>query len=164
MATTKITQNEEVVRFLADLLVKLVSNEVSVPQAVRMVNEFVDSLPVEQQSDARAYLTHYVFAAQESMEQKSAPQQQLANHPWQEFSDDDLPWQEREPWRTIKRGLPPQMIDTPEKERKAAWRIGYLMGCGATQATVAAIREYGLTGGMGVVALMAWIYQVMKRR
>jgi hypothetical protein len=141
-----ITQNEEVVRFLADLLIKLVSNEVSVPQAVRMVNKFVDSLPVEQRSDARAYLTHYVFGAQESMQKE----QQLANRPWQEFSDDDLPWQEREPWRTIKRGLPPQMIDTPDKERKAAWRIGYLMGCGAVNATAAAIREYGLTSGMGV--------------
>ena len=141
-----ITQNEEVVRFLADLMVKLISYAVSVPQAVRMVNKFVDSLPVEQQSDARAYLTHYVFAAQETMQKEQQP----ANRPWQEFSDDDLPWQEREPWRTIKRGLPPQMIDTPDKERKAAWRIGYLMGCGAVNATAAAIREYGLTSGMGV--------------
>ena len=164
MATTKITQNEKVVRLLADLLVKLVSHEVSVPQAVQMLNKFADSLPIEQRSDARAYLTDYVFTAQESLQkQKPAPQQQPATRPWQESNDDEIPWQEREPWRTIKRSLPPAMIDT-EKERKVAWRIGFLMGYGAVNATAAAFREYGLTGGMGTIALIAWAYQQIRRR
>ena len=158
-----ISQNEKVVRFLADLLVKIVSDEVSAKQAVQMVNSFPDSLPVEQQSEARAYMTDYVFTAQESLQKQKEPEQP-ANRPWQEFNDDEIPWQQREPWRTIKRSLPPEMIDTPEKERKTAWRIGFLMGYGATQATVAAIREYGLTGGMGLIALMAWVYQQLNRK
>ena len=80
------------------------------------------------------------------------------------YNDDDLPWQQREPWESIKPYLPPAMIDTPEKERKAAWRIGYLMGYGAVNAAAAAIREYGLVGGAELVALLAWMYQVLKRK
>jgi hypothetical protein len=114
---------------------------------------------------SRAYLTDYVFTAQESLQkQKSTPQRQFAHRPWQESNDDEIPWQEREPWRTIKRSLPPAMIDTPEKERKAAWRIGYLMGYGAVNATAAAIREYGFTGGMGTIALIAWACGQIRRR
>jgi hypothetical protein len=42
MAAIKITQNEAVMRFVGELLVKIVSDEVSVPQAVAMVNKFAD--------------------------------------------------------------------------------------------------------------------------
>jgi len=161
-----ITQNEEVVRFLADLLVKIVSNEVSVPQAVQMVNKFADSLRVEQQSDARAYMTDYVVTAQETLQKKqqSAPEQQqpanIRRHTdprdsglqYQQFSPEETSWQEL--WESINPYVPPTMIDTPEKERKVAWRIGYLMGYGAVNATAGAIREYGLTGGLGLIALL----------
>jgi len=165
-----ITQNDKVLRFLADLLCKLVSDEISVLQAVQMVNKFADSLPVEQRSDARAYMTDYVFTAQETMqqEQQSASVQQLAKirrHTglqYQQFNPEETSWQEL--WESIKPCLPPAMIDTPEKERKVAWRIGYLMGYGAVNATAAAIREYGLTGGLGLIALLGWIYQVIKRK
>jgi len=172
-----ITQNEEVVRFLAVLLVKIVSDEVSVPQAVQMVNKFADSLPVDQRSDARAYMTDYVFTVQETMqkqkEQQSAPEQQpvkIRRHTdprdlglqYQQFNPEETAWQEL--WESIKPYVPPAMIDTPEKERKLAWRIGYLMGYGAVNATAAAIREYGLTGGLGIIALLGWVYQVIKRK
>jgi hypothetical protein len=79
---------------------------------------------------------------------------------YQQFNPKGTAWQEVV--ATIKTYLPPAMIDTPEKERKAAWRIGFLMGYGAVNATAAAIREYGLTGGMGTIALTAWAYQVIK--
>ncbi len=82
----------------------------------------------------------------------------------QEFDSEEIPWQEREPWKTIKKSLPPAMIDTPEKEEKVAWRIGFLLGYGAEKAAAAAIREYGLVGGAGLVALFGWAYQQMKRR
>ncbi len=82
----------------------------------------------------------------------------------QEFNPEEIPWQEREPWKTIKRQLPPAMIDTDEKERKVAWRIGFLLGFGAEKAAAAAIREYGLVGGAGLAALFAWAYQQMRRR
>jgi len=165
-----ITQNEEVVRFLADLLVKIVSDEVSVPQAVAMVNKFADSLkgkvPDDQVSDARAYMTDYVFTAQETMqkqkEQATQPQQP-APAEFQRY-DGDIPWQEQEPWATIKTYLPPAMINTPEKEEKVAWRIGYLMGYGAVNATAAAIKEYELTGGLGTLALLGWVYQQIRRK
>ena len=167
MAAIKITHNEQVndrvIRFSADLLVKIVCREVSVPQAVAMVNSFADSLrgkvPDDEVSDARSYMTDYVFSAQETMQRKK---EQPANRPWQESNDDDLPWQEREPWRTIKQSLPPAMIDTPEKERKVAWRIGFMLGWGAEKAAAAAIREYGLTGGAALIALFAWAYQQIR--
>ena len=38
--------------------------------------------------------------------------------PKMDFNPEDVPWQEREPWRTIKTYLPPAMIDTEEKERE----------------------------------------------
>jgi len=79
-------------------------------------------------------------------------------------NQEELPWQEREPWKTIKKSLPPAMIDTPEKEGKVAWRIGFLLGYGAEKAAAAAIREYGLVGGAGLVALFACAYQVLRRR
>jgi len=56
------------------------------------------------------------------------------------------------------------MIDTPEKEGKVAWRIGFLLGYGAEKAAAAAIREYGLVGGAGLVALFAWAYEQIRRR
>jgi hypothetical protein len=79
-------------------------------------------------------------------------------------NQEEIPWQEREPWKSIKRQPPPAMIDTPEKEEKVARRIGFLLGCGAEKAAAAAIREYGLVGGAGLVALFAWAYQQMRRR
>jgi hypothetical protein len=57
MAATKITQNQEVVRFLADVLVEMVGGEMSAKQAVQMVNMFADSLTVDQRPDARAHMT-----------------------------------------------------------------------------------------------------------
>jgi len=81
----------------------------------------------------------------------------------QEFNPEDIPWQQREPWRTIKRHLPPAMIDTPEKEEKVAWRIGFLLGYSAEKAAMAAIREYGLAGGAAAMALFAWAYEQIRR-
>ena len=156
-----VTQNKEVVRFLANLLVKMVCDEVSLPQAVRMVNKFADSLPVEQRSDARAYMTDYVFTTQESM-QREPPQPARAE--FRQYAAANTPSRWDELWATIKTHLPPAMIDTPEKERKTAWRIGFLMGYGAVNATAAAIREYGLTGGLGVVALLGWVWGEIRRR
>ncbi len=246
MATIKLTQNEQVngraVRFVADLLCKMVSSEVSVPQAVAMVNKFADSLrgsiPDDQWADAHAYMMDYVFSAKNTMVRNHAEgaknshpsddpstdalllkmrkalldgdltlaqamgfadkladaaknaglpedqwyrykahlsefllmcqvekeqQQHDANPRITLLNEEDIPWQEREPWRTIKTHLPPAMIDTEEKERKVAWRIGFLLGYGAEKAAAAAIREYGLVGGAGLVALFAWAYQQIRR-
>jgi hypothetical protein len=178
MAAIKITQNEKVLRFLADLTVKIGGGKISVRQAVQAVNKFADSLPSDQQSEARAFMTDFVFSAKESL-QKEEKAEQVPHKPFSEmtlgelatfaaenreagrpkdeeadewfwirrkekyglpkikwrsdprelgldkmdFNPEDVPWQEREPWRTIKTYLPPAMIDTPEKERSVAWRI-----------------------------------------
>ena len=49
--------------------------EISVRQAVQAVNKFADSLPIEQQSEARAYMTDFVFARKGvGSERRAAPQ------------------------------------------------------------------------------------------
>ena len=69
-------------RFVADLMVKMVGGEVSTAQAVQRVNKFADSLrgtvPDDQVSDVRAYLTDYIFAVQESMQSEG---RKTANRP-----------------------------------------------------------------------------------
>ena len=77
MAAIKITHNEKVLRFLADLTVKMGGGKISVRQAVQSVNKFADSLPIEQQSDARAFMTDFVFAAKESIPEGRAATQAL---------------------------------------------------------------------------------------
>jgi hypothetical protein len=214
MATTKITQSEKVLRFLADLTVKMGGGKISVRQAVQAVNRFADSLPNDQVAEARAFMTDFVFAAKESVQKEEPPHKpfcemtlgELATFaaenreagrpkdeeadewywirrkekygppkihwrsdprelglPKMDFNPEDVPWQEREPWRTIKTYLPPAMIDTDEKERSVAWRIGFLIGYGAEKAAAAAIREYGLVGGAWLVGLFAWAYEYQKR-
>ena len=97
----------------------------------------------------KAHIFDMVVGWQKEKEQQSAPQEHLvqsgqdaANRPvkirWHTdpaelglnipWNEEDIPWQQREPWATIKTYLPPQMIDTDEKERKVAWRIGFLLG------------------------------------
>ena len=189
----RLTENEEVnhriALVVADVIVKIVCHEVSVPQAVQRVNEFADSLrgkvSDQEVSDARAYVMDYVFSTQETMQKQDRAANGKASHKpfsemtWDELTNwisthglmganpeadkwywirreeamgppkirwlsdpreiglnipwnpDDVPWQERQPWRTIKKSLPPAMIDTPEKEEKVAWRIGFLLGYGA---------------------------------
>jgi hypothetical protein len=73
-----ITQSDEiddrVVRFVADLLCKLVSGKVSVPQAVQAVNKFADSLkgtvPDDQWADAYAHMMGYVLSAREPLQKR----------------------------------------------------------------------------------------------
>jgi len=98
METTKLTHNEavndRVVRFVADLMVKIVSSEVSTAQAVQSVNKFADSLrgkvPDDQISDARAYMTDYVFAAQASMQRQGAGSGKASRKPYSEMTLDEL--------------------------------------------------------------------------
>jgi hypothetical protein len=219
-ATQNAEVNDRIGGFVGELVVKIVCGTVSVPQAVQAVNNFADKLrgtvPDDELSDARTFMTDFVFAAQESMQKGNATASrkqysemtldelvEIAVHnrkagrprdaeadkwfwirrkerygpikiTWhtdprelglkhQTFNPDDIPWQEREPWRTIKRSLPPAMIDTDEKERKAAWRIGFLLGYGAEKAAAAAIREYGLLGGAATIALFAWACEQIRR-
>ena len=90
------------------------------------------------------------------------PEADVTDPRWN-YHPEEIPWQEKEPWRTIKTHLPPAMIDTPEKEEKTAWRIGFLLGYGAEKATVAAIKEFGMVGGAATIALFAWAYQYTQR-
>ncbi len=95
-----ITQSDEiddrVVRFVADLLCKLVSGKVSVPQAVQAVNKFADSLkgtvPEDQWADAYAHMMDYVLSAQETMlshrDNRCSENTMQRRQPAEEASDD----------------------------------------------------------------------------
>lgn len=99
MATPRLTQdaevNDRIVRYVADLIVKIVSDEVSVRQAVAMANECADSLkvPDDQRSSARAYMTDYIFAAQDSMQRNRAEETKngkSSRKPYSEMTWDEL--------------------------------------------------------------------------
>ena len=247
--------NHRIALVVADLIIKIVCGEASVPQAVAMVDKFADSLrgkvSDEEVSVARAYVMEFIFsttqgnraeeeakkaraadggiesllqtmrkaflngsislsqamgfadqaadvakkaglsedglyrlkahmsefllACQVEKEQQGTQRQPATRSKIRWFTDpreiglnipwnpEDVPWQKRQPWATIKTYLPPAMIDTPEKEESVAWRIGFLLGYGAERAAMAAIREFGLAGGAATMALFAWAYDTIKR-
>jgi hypothetical protein len=82
--------------------------------------------------------------------------------PWAHVPNEERPWQEREPWRTIKKGLPRHMIDTPEKEYKTAWRIGFLLGYECANFVGYMFREFGFVRGCETVATLTWAWNYAK--
>jgi hypothetical protein len=223
-----ITQNEavddRVVRFMADLLVKMVGGEVSVPQATQMVNTFSDSLrgmvPDDQWADARTHMMNYVSSAQNTMQAQERaeelkngessdlgtkaamlalrdglldstltlaqamgvadefadtvkklgmPEDQLfqlkahlssfllACEAEKEQRDVGIPrivWHDEVPadpikdlWQTIRAYIQahlPAMIDTPEKERSVARRVGFLCGYYGERTAAGVLRMLGV--------------------
>ena len=71
---------------MADLTVKMGGGKISVRQAVQAVNKFADSLPYDQQSEARAFMTDFVFAAKESVQKRREP----PHKPFCEMTLDEL--------------------------------------------------------------------------
>ena len=185
----KLTQNEAVnhriALVVADVIVKIVCNEVSVPQAVQRVNEFADALkgtvPDNEVSDARAFMTDYVFSAQASMQKRERAENGKSSHkPFSEmtldelanlaveqrknggqtdpalqreymrkrppakirwlsdpraiglskgnFNPDDVPWQKRQPWATIKTHLPPRHDRHGRKGKKSRMANWFPLG------------------------------------
>ena len=152
-------------------------NSYGLPFVLSVSDIIIDSLkshvPEARWLQVKARIFDMVVGWQKEKGQTSPKPQETArrDQKWQSdprelclTNQEEIPWQEREPWRTIKQSLPPAMIDTDEKERKVAWRIGFLLGYGAEKAAAAAIREYGLVGGAATLALFAWACEQIRRR
>ena len=131
---------------MADVLVGIVTDRLSVPQAVQAIDDFVDSLKGKVSDEARmetkATLLEYVFSLREIKEEQRRESQDermaeeavaqgygLVPGSWREGPETKQDWGQRT-WDSIKAHLPEDMYCDPETERKNAWRIGFLLGYG----------------------------------
>ena len=137
--------DEPAMRFLSDLMCKVVMEEISVPQAVAMVDDFAEGikgkLPDSERMELKADMLQYVFSLRDSMAQhvrKETPEERahrMVDEYVAEHGPPDCIVSIREEvesplWEEIKRHLPAEMLRDEKTMRKNAWRIGFLLGYG----------------------------------
>ncbi len=143
--------DEEVARFVADVLCKMVGNEISVPQAVRMVDSFMEGLkgrlpeetwlkskPTFCATSSRYRRSRRADAAAARGDKRRTPPTPGGRNPsvWRNPIISVQEYDEVPMWEAIKRNLPQSLQDDP----KTPWRIGFLLGVGGESIVWRAMR------------------------
>ena len=142
-----MTDNQEVdsviEKVLGNVILGLVCDKVTLPQAVKAVDDAVDgiTLPDDERMELKTRLLEHVFTLfrirdeqrRETQDERMAEEAVAKGYglvgPIVERPETHEEWGQRM-WDGIKAHLPESMYADPETERKNAWRIGFLLGYG----------------------------------